>query len=66
VFFGLRSPGGALAVIVVLWWAIAATIVAFASFSALAAALLAPYLAWVTFATVLNAAVAGKTAAART
>ena len=58
VFFGRRQLRGALAVIVALWFAIAATLVVFASIDALAAALLAPYLAWVTFASFLNAAIA--------
>ena len=53
-FFGLRSPAAGAVVIVVLWLAIAATIAAFARHSRLAAALLIPYLAWVTFATALN------------
>jgi translocator protein len=54
LFFGLRRPDLAFADIVVLWVAIAATIVAFAPASRTAALLLAPYLAWVTFATALN------------
>lgn len=57
VFFGLRSPAAGLAVIGLLWCAIAGTIVAFADASVVAAALLVPYLAWVTFASALNAAV---------
>ncbi len=64
VFFGLRSPTGGLVVIVALWLAIAATIAAFAPISALAAALLVPYLAWVTFATFLNGAILRSVAAA--
>lgn len=58
VFFGRRAPGAGLAVIVVLWCAIAGTIVAFLPISPLAAALLVPYLVWVTFATALNASIA--------
>ena len=58
VFFGRRQLQAAFAVIVALWFAIAATLVVFASIDALAAALLAPYLAWVTFASFLNAAIA--------
>ncbi|HET8567690.1 MAG TPA: TspO/MBR family protein [Candidatus Limnocylindria bacterium] len=58
VFFGLRSPMAGLAVIVLLWWAIAGTIAAFAPVSPLGALVLLPYLAWVTFATALNAAIA--------
>jgi translocator protein len=56
VFFGLRSIGGGLIVIVVLELAIVATVIAFARRSRLAAALLVPYAAWVAFATALNAA----------
>ncbi len=54
LFFGMRSPGLALADIVLLWFAILATIVAFGRVSSLAATLLVPYLAWVSFATALN------------
>lgn len=61
-FFGLRSPVGGLLVIVMLWWCIAATIFAFAPLSAPAAAMLVPYLAWVTFAAALNGAIAGNAA----
>ena len=53
-FFGLRSPAAGAVVVVALWLAILATIAAFARHSRLAAALLVPYLAWVTFATALN------------
>lgn len=56
VFFGLRSLGGGLVVIVALLVAIAVTIARFAPRSRLAAGLLVPYLAWVGFATALNAA----------
>lgn len=54
LFFGMRNPGIAFADILLLWLAIAATIVAFGRVSTLAAILLVPYLAWVSFATVLN------------
>ncbi len=54
LFFGLERPDLAFVDIVVLWLAIAATLVTFAPVSRPAALLLAPYLAWVTFATVLN------------
>lgn len=57
LFFGLRSPGAAFAEIVVLWAAILATLLAFARVSRPAGLLLAPYLAWVTFASVLNLAI---------
>jgi tryptophan-rich sensory protein len=55
VFFGRRDIRGGLVAIVLLWAAIAATIAQFSTARRLAAALLVPYLAWVTFATVLNA-----------
>lgn len=54
LFFGLHWMGLAFAEIIVLWLAIAATIAAFWSVSRVAAWLLAPYLAWVGFAAVLN------------
>ena len=54
LFFGMRNPGIAFADIVLLWFAILATIVAFRRVSNLAATLLVPYLAWVSFATALN------------
>lgn len=54
LFFGLRRPDWALADIVILWVAIAATIVAFWGVRPLAGGLLLPYLAWVSFATALN------------
>lgn len=54
IFFGLRIPGVALVEIAVMWVAIALTTVAFFGRRALAGALLLPYLAWVTFAAVLN------------
>jgi tryptophan-rich sensory protein len=58
VFFGLRHPEAALAVIIALWLAILATVLSFRKVSVLAALLLIPYLAWVSFAAVLNAAIA--------
>jgi tryptophan-rich sensory protein len=57
VFFGMQRPDLALAVILLLWAAIAATIVAAWRACRTAAALLVPYLAWVTFATALNMAI---------
>jgi benzodiazapine receptor len=54
VFFGLHAPGPAFAVIAVLWIGIFATMVAFRKAHRTAAWLLAPYLAWVSFASVLN------------
>jgi tryptophan-rich sensory protein/uncharacterized protein YbjT (DUF2867 family) len=57
IFFGLRSPGFAFLEIVVLWLAIAATAIGFRSKSSMAALLLVPYLAWTSFAVVLNLAI---------
>lgn len=54
LFFGLHRLDLALLEIVVLWSAIVATIVAFARTNTVAAWLLAPYLAWVSFASVLT------------
>ena len=55
IFFGLRSPGLALVEIILLWAAILATIILFWRISPFSATLLVPYLAWVTYATYLNA-----------
>ena len=57
IFFSKHAIGAALAEILVLWLAIAATIAAFAAVRPGAAALLVPYLAWVTFATILTASI---------
>lgn len=56
-FFGLQRPGLGLAVIVALWFGVAATIAAFDRVDRWAALLLVPYLAWVSFAAVLNYAI---------
>jgi translocator protein len=56
VFFGAHSLAGAMAVIVLMLIAIAITIYRFRQLEQLAAWLMAPYLAWVSFATVLNGA----------
>jgi benzodiazapine receptor len=56
-FFGLRSPLAGLVVIVALWIAILATVVVFHRISGWATFLLVPYLAWVSFAGLLNAAI---------
>lgn len=58
VFFGLHQSWLAVVVIVALWITIALTIREFAKFSRPAAWLLVPYIAWVTFASALNIAVA--------
>lgn len=57
LFFGLRSPGAALADIVALWLAIGGTIVLALRVSSTAGLLLVPYWGWVTFAGVLNASI---------
>lgn len=57
IFFGARRPGWALLELVVLWCAILATLLAFRRHSEAAGWLLVPYLAWVTFAGVLNATI---------
>jgi tryptophan-rich sensory protein len=54
IFFGMHQPGWAVVEIAVLWLAIVATTVAFFRCSKIAGWLLMPYLAWVTFAAVLN------------
>ena len=54
LFFGLHLMGIAFAEMLLLWVMIAATIVAFHRVHRLAAWLLVPYLAWVSFAAVLN------------
>lgn len=54
LFFGLRQPGLAFAEILLLWLAILATLLAFRRVNRVAAWLLVPYLAWVSFAAVLN------------
>jgi translocator protein len=54
LFFGLRSPGVALVEILVLWTAILATLLLFQRICRVAGWLLAPYLAWLTFAALLN------------
>lgn len=57
VFFGLQLPGLAFIEILVLWVAIAATLVTSWKVSRAAGILLAPYLLWVSFAAVLNFAI---------
>lgn len=58
VFFGFHSLWGGLLVIVTLWLLIAQTMRLFAQVKPVAAWLLVPYLAWVSFATVLNLGIA--------
>ncbi len=57
VFFGLRRPDLGLVVIGLLWVSVVSTIVAFDRVDRRAAALLVPYLAWISFAGVLNYAI---------
>ena len=54
IFFGMRRPDLAFVEIVLLWAAIVATMIAFYPIDKMAAWLLLPYLAWVTFAAALN------------
>lgn len=58
VFFTFHQIGLALIVIVILWVLILKTILEFKKISKLAAELLIPYLLWVSFASLLNLAVA--------
>ncbi len=57
VFFGMHQIGLALVIIILLWVAIAGTMVAFWRVSPVAGWLFVPYLAWVSFATALNFAI---------
>jgi len=54
MFFGAEQILAALIIIVALWFAILATMLAFRKVSGAAALLLLPYLAWVTIAAILN------------
>ena len=54
IFFRLHAPGWAFVEIVILWLSIAATIALFLKHRKLAGLLMLPYLAWVSFASVLN------------
>ncbi len=56
-FFGLHSPSAGLAVIALMIIAIVLTVISFRRIDRLAGLLLLPYLAWVCFASALNAAV---------
>lgn len=58
VFFGLTNPVLAVIVILFLWFSIYKTIVLFMKINKLSAYLLYPYLAWVSFATLLNISIA--------
>ncbi len=54
IFFGLEMPGLAFVEVLLLWVAIAATMVTFWQRSRIAGILFVPYLAWVSFASGLN------------
>ena len=54
IFFGFEKPGFAFVEVLLLWTAIAATMATFWRLSMIAGVLFVPYLAWVTFASVLN------------
>ena len=56
-FFAARNPGAGVAVIAAMWLAIVLTLLAFRRVDGLASLCLAPYLAWVSFAAVLNVAI---------
>ena len=60
LFFGLRQPLWGLIEIVALWIAIAITIALFYRVRPLAAALLVPYIAWVSYAISLNAGIVAR------
>lgn len=57
IFFGLHRPNLAFLNIVLVWLSIVATMLLFYPINAVAASLLLPYLAWVTFAAALNFAI---------
>jgi benzodiazapine receptor len=57
IFFGLCWPGLALIEIILLWAAVLATMVLFCRISAFSGTLIAPYLAWITYAAYLNAGI---------
>lgn len=54
LFFGLQNPFIAFIEIIVLWFAILATIILFYKIDRRAAYLLIPYILWVSFASLLN------------
>lgn len=57
LFFGLKNPMLALVEIVLLWLMIYETYIKFAKIDKISGYLMLPYLAWVGFATVLNASI---------
>ena len=54
IFFGLEKPALAFGEVILLWTAIAATMIVFWQRSVIAGILFVPYLAWVSFASFLN------------
>jgi len=57
IFFGMKSKGGGVITIVVLWLLILTTIVSFFRVSVWAGVLLIPYIVWVSIASYLNVGV---------
>ena len=57
LFFGARSPWLGLMDIAMLWLALVITVIVFFQKSAAAGLLMLPYLAWVSFAAILNLAI---------
>ena len=57
IFFNQHQIGLALIEIIVMWICILITIFQFGKLSSIAAWLLVPYISWVSFATILNAAI---------
>ena len=57
LFFHRHAIGGAFAEVLTLWVAIGATTIVFAMSTPVAAWLMAPYWAWVSFASILNGAI---------
>jgi tryptophan-rich sensory protein len=57
IFFNFHEPGWALADIILMWIAIVAMIVTFYRIDKTAGLLQLPYIAWVSFATLLNGAI---------
>ncbi len=58
IFFGLHAPVAAMLELALLWVAVAMTLVLFWRTARPAGVLLLPYMAWVSFAAVLSAAIA--------
>jgi tryptophan-rich sensory protein len=54
IFFGMKSKGGGVIAIIVLWLLILATTIASFAVSSWAGALLVPYILWVSIASYLN------------